>query len=121
MKKVLITAVTAIPGAVVSKGMTHSLRPGFVLPVSYTLADGSTIQSSVRTERKKDLQGSLERQQKSAAAGAMAAQFNDNGEFWGTVQTYGSLSEGLKPAPIPVSDVIPTAPVSLSGLLAASA
>src|SRR4051794_34721298 len=96
MNEKKIVSVTAKPDGAVTKGVTHSGRPGFVLPVFYTLEDGTTIDSSIRTQRKKDLQSSLERSQQIALAGGMFASYED-GKYWGTVQiyTYSGASLGV--------------------------
>ena len=90
--EILIVSVEVPAGAVITKGLTHSLRPGFVLPVLLKQADGVIVPSSVRTEKKKDIPTSLARMERSIAGQAMFASYNEKGEFWGTVQKWASVA-----------------------------
>ena len=77
----------------ITKGMT--LRgPGFILPVTYHLEDGTTVNSHVSSERKKNVLPRLERDRANAASGAMKAIFQD-GRFFGTVTSYDIGARGL--------------------------
>lgn len=96
MNEIQITKIEL--NGTIHKGMT--LRgPGFIQPVIYTLIDGRQIKSYISNERKKKLPETFARNERSIAAGCMKANFNDAGEFWGTVQTWGMTgsSAGLVP------------------------
>ena len=94
MKEIKIIKVEVKPGATITKGMTMR-GPGFAIRVNYTLDGGRVIESYAYAQRKKDVLPRVERENRSAAAGAMSASFNDKGEFWGTVQDYALESSGL--------------------------
>ena len=97
MKEIGITAITPT-GKPIYKGTTYSGRPGFILEVAYTLADGRATPSAIRCERKKDLPRTLERERHAAAVGAMKATLDDQtGQFWGTRTSYLLGGNGLQP------------------------
>lgn len=92
-----ITKVTVQPGAVITKRTTNSGRKGFGIEVIYTLENGQEIPSTTTRERKKDVLPTVERENLSAAAGAMSANFGDDGRFWGTCTRYTIGLHGLVP------------------------
>ena len=96
MKEIAITKITP-SSQPIYKGITHSGRRGFVLDITYTLADGRDVPSSVRKERKKDVLPALAREIANAASGAQHANLSDTGEFWGTVTRYSLGTTGLIP------------------------
>lgn len=68
------------------KGITYSGRQGFILDVTYTLADGRTVPSTVTFDRKKDGFPRLKRDGQSAASVAIKATFDElTGASHGTV------------------------------------
>lgn len=87
MTEIQITKIEPKDGQII-KGRTHSGRMGFLMQVTYTLADGRLIDSWSSEERKKDLPRSIERDRESIAAGTLKANFSDDGKFWGTVSTW---------------------------------
>lgn len=70
------------------KGMTHSCRPGFIIPVNLVLEDGRTIPTVLSSEKKKDLPLMIERTHARINQGQMFVNFDDNGQFWGTVTKF---------------------------------
>lgn len=94
----LVTAIRR--NGSILKGMTMRGK-GFIQPVVLTLEDGTEVQSTIDTERKKDLDKTFDRKLKSIEAKAFKASFNDKGEFWGTVETMMIGGSGLEPRPDP--------------------
>jgi hypothetical protein len=92
-KDIKVSRIT--PSGIIIKSTTNSGRPGFAMDVTLHLEDGSEHKHRACTERKKDLPRSVERMQESAAAGCMAAMFNDAGEFWCVRQSFAIGSSGL--------------------------
>lgn len=84
MTEILITAIR-INGPIV-KGYTLRGK-GFIQPVVLTLEDGREIESTIDNERKKNLSVTLARKEASIKRKAFKASFNDEGKFWGTVET----------------------------------
>lgn len=83
-KEIKITELIFDPNHKPTKGMTMR-GAGFYVPVQYKLEDGRVINSHESTTRKKDIPSHLERTRRNIEKGRMAANFDDNGKFWGTV------------------------------------
>jgi len=81
-----ITEIRVAPDAKITKGMTYS-GPGFFLPSTLVLEDGSEFSSSITARRKKDVMPRLDRDRANAANGSMTAAFVD-GKFFGTSTKY---------------------------------
>ncbi len=81
---------------------TTDRKKRFGINVTYGLANGTTIESVETAEKKKDIPDEIARAQQSAAAGAMAAVFGADGQFWSTSQKW--KIDGSKLVPDPIAD-----------------
>ncbi len=84
MKTIKITKVVPVEGAVITKITNAYGRSSFDLPIEYYLADGRIITAAVRCKRKKDVMESLKSKGELITAGAMKANFDDDGKYCGT-------------------------------------
>lgn len=96
MNDIQVTAVTVKPGAVIFK------RPGwrgpeFAIEVLYTLTDRRIVPTYTSATRKKDVLERVERENRSAAAGAMSCQIETNGCVGMTTTRYTIGAHGLTP------------------------
>jgi len=96
MKDINISKITPSSNPIY-KGTTHYGRPGFILDVTYTLADGREVPTTVCAERKKDVLPALQREIQNAANGSLRATLSEDGEFWGTVCKFTIGAFGMVP------------------------
>ncbi len=100
MKDIPIIRVEPLPNPI-RKGMTCSGRPGFHLDVNLHLEGGGHVQSTLSSERKKNLPDRLAGAQRSAAEHAYYATFSDTGEYYGTKQVWAIDASNATMTPSP--------------------
>ncbi len=76
-------------GAEASKVMSPGTRYRYKLRGRYILEDGREIAALFRAMTRPKLQERVASTERHVAAGAMKAEFSDNGEYWGTSTTFG--------------------------------
>lgn len=108
MNDIKIQQVTIQPGAKITKGITMASGPGFIVPVTFHLVNGQTIESTISRRKKKDVLPAVANAQRFAQDGSMSASFDEAGKFWGTVQKF-TIGGALVPqAPRPLPAILPT-------------
>lgn len=83
MQDIKIASVEIPAGSTIAKTMGYH-GPCFAIPAVFTLEDGRKLNSSITSQKKKNVMERVNRTNDSAKAGSFFACFNEKGEFWGT-------------------------------------
>ena len=92
--EVEVVKIEAAPGATPVKVFLNSGRQGYGFPIIYTLEDGRTVESRMSSRLLRDAKSELASLPK--VPKGLRAKFSDDGEYWGTVQSYYMGPKGLE-------------------------
>lgn len=96
MKSIKVIKVTVNPSDKPYSAMTVRGK-GFAIRAMFHLANGEAAESTITANKKKDIPRAIENHQRSAEAGAMTMEFDDDGKQWGVCMKWKMGAGGMVP------------------------